>query len=280
MFASAAGVSPAAQTNAAGQSNAAVERFSKDGLSFEYPKGWALTDNSNAQLQHLILRRPDSSALIMVVAQREPLQNVGQLYASRNTVTKPYVENIARQLGAKVPDAPDTDCLQVGESFAPGYRLAGRIGEEPSTGEVYVVIKGQRLVHLVYIRRDKDDATGAPAWKTLVETLKADPPSNPSPEAAKMEKLVSGGVLNGMARSKPQPDYPSAAKSARASGTVVVQITVDEEGKVIAAQAVSGHPLLKGAGEDAARRATFSPTRLCGKPVKVTGVITYNFVLR
>ena len=256
------------------------QRFSKDGLSFDYPAGWALTDSSNAQLQHLILRRPDASSLVMVVAQREPLQNVGQLYASRNSVTRPYVENIARQLGAKVPDAPDTDCLTVGESLAPGYRLAGRIGDEPGTGEVYVVVKGQRLVHLIHIRRDVDEAAGAPAWKKLVETLKVEPPANPSPDAAKMGTLVSGGVLNGRAMAKPQPYYPPAAKSARASGTVVVQITVDERGKVVEAQAVSGHPLLRIAGEDAARRATFSPTLLCGKPVKVSGVITYNFVLR
>jgi len=41
---------------------------------------------------------------------------------------------------------------------------------------------------------------------------------------------------------------------------------------------VSGHPLLRGAAEQAARGARFSPTLLSGQPVKVSGVITYNFV--
>jgi protein TonB len=59
-----------------------------------------------------------------------------------------------------------------------------------------------------------------------------------------------------------------------------VQITVDENGDVVEARAVSGHTLLHAAAADAARRAKFSPTLLCGKPVKVTGVITYNFVLQ
>ena len=59
-----------------------------------------------------------------------------------------------------------------------------------------------------------------------------------------------------------------------------MKVIVDEEGKVIAAQAVSGHPLLQAAAVKAAREARFTPTLLDGKPVKVQGVITYNFVLR
>ena len=92
-------------------------------------------------------------------------------------------------------------------------------------------------------------------------------------------KTISGGVLNGKAISKPEPPYPALAKAARASGTVTVQVTVDETGKVVAAKAVSGHPLLQSAAVAAARQATFTPTLLSGKPVKVTGVLTYNFVL-
>src|ERR1043165_3817460 len=92
--------------------------------------------------------------------------------------------------------------------------------------------------------------------------------------------LVSGGVLNGKAIYKPQPAYPPDARAARAAGTVTVQILIDEEGKVVEAHAVSGHPLLRDAAETAARNSRFSPTRLQGQPVKVSGVITYSFVLR
>lgn len=90
---------------------------------------------------------------------------------------------------------------------------------------------------------------------------------------------ISGGVLNGKALSLPKPPYPPVAKAARASGVVMVQIIVDEQGCVISARAVSGHPLLQAAAVQAARYACFSPTRLSGVPVKVTGVITYNFAL-
>jgi protein TonB len=92
-------------------------------------------------------------------------------------------------------------------------------------------------------------------------------------------QTVSGGVLDGKAIAKPAPPYPPIAKAARASGTVNVQVTVDESGHVVSATAVSGHPLLRAAAVAAARQARFSPTLLGGKPVKVSGVLTYNFVL-
>jgi protein TonB len=100
------------------------------------------------------------------------------------------------------------------------------------------------------------------------------PPPQPTPPRAP----ISGGVLNGKAISLPKPAYPAIAKQAHASGTVVVQVTIDENGNVISAHAVSGHPLLQSVAVAAARGARFSPTKLSGQPVKVTGVITYNFV--
>ena len=100
------------------------------------------------------------------------------------------------------------------------------------------------------------------------------PPPAPTPPRAP----ISGGVLNGRALSLPKPVYPAIARQAHASGTVVVQVTIDENGGVISAHAVSGHPLLQAVAVQAARGARFSPTKLSGQPVKVTGVITYNFV--
>lgn len=91
--------------------------------------------------------------------------------------------------------------------------------------------------------------------------------------------VLAGGVLNGKATSLPMPAYPEPAKAVRAIGTVVVEVTIDENGDVISARAMSGHPLLRAASVDAAREAKFAPTRLSGQPVKVSGLITYNFVV-
>jgi protein TonB len=110
-------------------------------------------------------------------------------------------------------------------------------------------------------------------------SVAGDPP-DPAPTPARKKTIVAGGVLNGRAISKPQPAYPPIAKAARAQGTVVVQIVVGEDGRVMSASAVSGHPLLQQAAVSAARQARFSPTLLSGQPVKVSGVITYNLVLQ
>ncbi|MBP6824537.1 MAG: energy transducer TonB [Acidobacteria bacterium] len=90
---------------------------------------------------------------------------------------------------------------------------------------------------------------------------------------------VSNGVLQGSAIKKPAPSYPPVAKAAKASGTVQVQITVSEDGKVIDATAISGHPLLREAALEAARQWEFKPTELSGQPVKVQGILTFNFTL-
>jgi TonB family protein len=89
---------------------------------------------------------------------------------------------------------------------------------------------------------------------------------------------ISGGVLNGKALYLPQPEYPAAAKAAGAAGTVVVRITIDEQGNVISATAVSGPPALQQVSINAALLARFSATLLVGEPVQVVGIVTYNFV--
>lgn len=102
------------------------------------------------------------------------------------------------------------------------------------------------------------------------------PPGARAPAPTNLPK-VSGGVLNGKAVSKPAPAYPPAARAVRASGTVTVQVTVDEGGDVVEAKAVGGHPLLRAAAEAAARQAKLTPTLLSGRPVKVSGTLTYDF---
>lgn len=91
-------------------------------------------------------------------------------------------------------------------------------------------------------------------------------------------RQISGGVLNGKALVFPKPIYPLAARAVRATGAVSVQVLVDENGDVISASAISGHPLLQSAAVQAAREAKFEPVKIQDQPVKVSGVITYNFV--
>ncbi len=92
------------------------------------------------------------------------------------------------------------------------------------------------------------------------------------------EKLITSGVVPGKAVELPQPTYPALAARAHASGEVTVMLVIDNDGAVMAAQVVNGHPLLRAAALKAARDARFTPSLLNGKPVKVVGTIIYNFL--
>lgn len=117
-----------------------------------------------------------------------------------------------------------------------------------------------------------DNPTNVNAAAKPGENKAADPEAE-----AKKGRSVAGGVLNGKAISLPKPDYPAEARAAGAAGAVAVQVTVDEGGSVVEAKAVSGHPLLQPVSVNAALQAKFAPTSLMGEPVKVTGVIIFNF---
>lgn len=135
-----------------------------------------------------------------------------------------------------------------------GGQSSGRVTDSPSTG-------GTGLSMSKPVAIFEKDVEPPPV-------IKKDTPARP----------VSIGVVNGKASYLPKPVYSAAAISVRAEGRVDVQVTIDETGRVVSANAVSGHPLLRANAEQAARNARFTPTLLSKVPVKVTGVITYNFV--
>lgn len=82
--------------------------------------------------------------------------------------------------------------------------------------------------------------------------------------------------LKGKAINVPEPIYPDADLKG-ASGVVMVSVTVDQNGDVVAAKAVSGYPLLRPAAEAAAFKAKFKQTIVDGNPVQVTGIMIYTF---
>ena len=157
--------------------------------------------------------------------------------------------------------------IQIATSLVPGKVLACSLGRD-----------GDKIFyHVIIIGGDGDKSTTTYVWVSALDGQVLKTEKEESTERRPEGAQISGGVLNGKAVSLPQPEFPAIAKSARASGSVTVEITVDETGNVIAAHAVSGHPLLQAAAVRAARQASFSPTRLNGEPVKVAGVLIYNF---
>ncbi len=111
-----------------------------------------------------------------------------------------------------------------------------------------------------------------------IDTPPPPPAATPKPEIPKVLK-VSTGVLTSKVVNLPKPNYPPLAKQIHLQGSVSIQVLIDENGKVVSAKALSGHQVLANAAEAAALQSRFSPTLLSGQPVKVSGVIIYNFVL-
>ena len=116
-----------------------------------------------------------------------------------------------------------------------------------------------------------DGTSNGAVAKVENDNVPPPPPAKPKPVTQIM------GVVNGRATSLPLPTLTAAAKAANASGTVSVQVLVDEKGNVISANAVSGSVLLRASSEAAAREAKFSQTLLAGVPVKISGIINYHF---
>ncbi len=130
---------------------------------------------------------------------------------------------------------------------------------------------------------DEDDGRNTNANTSNSTTLANTKPTvTPAPRATPTvppaNTPINVGNMNSRAVSLIKPPYPSAARALRASGQVVVQVLVDESGRVLSANALSGHPLLRQAAENAARSSRFNPVRVSGQTVRTAGTVIYNFV--
>jgi len=191
----------------------------------------------------------------------------------------------------------------------PGRDYRMTLGDLSGTAQVFATRK--RFYAIVFLNTKKDDAvqdeflssfvlpekletatasTQAPSPQDPQTKLKEGPTEeapkphtepkpeeSPTPAAGDKRGPISAGVLNGKAISLPKPDYPAEARAAGTEGVVVVQVTIDEQGNVTEARPISGPKQLQEVSVNAALQAKFSPTLLSGEPVKVTGVLVYNF---
>lgn len=194
----------------------------------------------NVDTRTVIIQRMDQTP----VKPPETISNV------QNTV-KPPREGMATRIGTTNNDAKNAaSSSYTGRGNTEGTGLKGGTGESTTTNG----------------SSDEPPPT------------MATPTPTPKPTPKPIPKKVSLGVINGKASRLVTPPYPPAARAVHASGAVNVSVSIDESGNVTSANAVSGHPLLRQAAEQAARSSKFTPTILSGQAVPVTGIIVYNFV--
>lgn len=181
-----------------------------------------------------------------------------ELFTDLNTTPRtPPPVSTAR---VNVPPVPPGMPVAIGpESFTPA-------GTGPRGDEVAGYVARARAAATpvrVIIPDDVEPPTPTPA---------------PTPKRPEIVRATST-VISSKVLSKPVPPYPAIARATGTQGPVNVEILIDERGNVVSARAVSGPAMLRAAAEQAASQARFTPTLLGNQPVKVSGVITYNFVL-
>jgi TonB family protein len=263
--------------------NSETKHFEKAGLVFDFPGDWTLTDKSSDEVPYFAVASAGNTTQVSVIDQIAAVSPCDQ--TAGKLETDALLERIATQIHAARPLQTAPVKLQIGTVEIPGVQLRGSLNNQPITGEIYSLQLNPQFVNLVYLRLDNDQR-GQAAWETIRATMKL------APTVVGTQKLdlvgvptgvrapIRGGVLNGKAIHLAQPPYPAQARAEHASGTVVVKVIIDEHGNVISANAVSGNFLLQPASIAAARESKFSPTKLCGQPVRVIGIIQYNFVAR
>lgn len=107
----------------------------------------------------------------------------------------------------------------------------------------------------------------------------AQQPSAAVPSGRADNSPVAVGSLVGKAKSRAQPSYPTLARTARITGSVTVFLVVNEKGEVESVMRAEGPQQLQQAAIEAARRWRFNPTEIDGRPVRVTGYLSFNFTL-
>ena len=162
------------------------KQLSKDGLSFNYPNGWTLVDESNADAQNFNIGRADSEAQMRVFVFRTPVTTPERLAEAKKVLIDPYVASTVRQfeqMGATPKQAPDTS--EIAGIKADGVNITASLGGETGASKIYWTLVGQRVVVLTLFGPDKELKQFAPAWDLVRTSLKieaAQPAASPSPK--------------------------------------------------------------------------------------------------
>ena len=243
-----------------------------DDLSFCLQDGTVLTSRVTADLND------QPTEVLRVATDPDPRTDISN--------DRTIVDHPTAVLPEPAPQAPKLFQMSAVEP-------ASRMGCVLSIGQVaaaLVVVVGLGLAGFMFLNSRNDIAmvsnntgSGPPVSNSYGNSTAnsmntGSTPPHTSPTTGGI-KTISRGDITAQALVRPQPEYPPVARQNGVSGAVEVRVLIDENGNVISAAATTGHVLLRAAAENAARGARFTPPRIDGVPARVSGVITYNFVL-
>lgn len=102
----------------------------------------------------------------------------------------------------------------------------------------------------------------------------------PPPPPPVKPKRVGGDLQAPALIRRVEPDYPGVAVSAKVSGTVILEATVNEAGAVTDVKVLRSILLLDQAAIKAVKQWRYEPLMLNGQPVPFILVVTLTFTLR
>jgi hypothetical protein len=161
------------------------KHFAKDGLSFDYPDGWSINDESDRDAQQLTLTRSDSPAMIKFFVHRGKVNTPEKLAQAKAKIIDPYVAYTEKQfvsMGAKPQRADAT--TQIAGLNATGVHLTAVLEGEAGEAGIYWATIGERLVVLTLFGPDKALKKVQPSWELIRNSLKveANAKATPSPK--------------------------------------------------------------------------------------------------
>jgi hypothetical protein len=163
------------------------KNFTKDNLSFDYPEGWTVQDDSNNDAQQFTLAKPNSDSQIRVFVHKGRVSEE-KLPEAKKAFIDPYIAATAKQfvsMGAKPEQSPAVS--EIGGVKADGVNISASLGGDPGAAKIYWAVVGQRVAVLTIFGPDRETKHLAPAWDLIRNSLKvADPKATPaaSPKAS------------------------------------------------------------------------------------------------
>ncbi|MDX6446092.1 MAG: hypothetical protein QOH71_3166 [Blastocatellia bacterium] len=165
-----------------------VKNYARDGLSFDYPATWQLSDQSTKQMQFLELAQGD--VVIRIRSPREWLKTPEKEAHAKKLFQDQYVDEFVAQVeqaGMHPKRSPVT--TQIAGADAPGMSVRAVMDGQPGGMDSYSRIVSDRLVNVSTIGSEKDFAKSAIAWNMIRNSLKVEaapqPKATPQPSPTK-----------------------------------------------------------------------------------------------
>lgn len=153
------------------QASAATQQFSKDGLTFSYPTGWSLRDDSTSEVQSVLLVRDEFSRM-MIFSPRAAGGSPAEVAAAIQSFVEPSIADVVRVIearGASVERTPTS--TEMAGSQAEGVRLRFTLDGTPRLFEIYWRELGGRVISANFLTSEREAADVRAAWDVVRNSL-------------------------------------------------------------------------------------------------------------